>query len=139
MLFSRLKQAIRNAIESWGRLANQDVPSFDITIPPSEKLGDYATNSAILLAKRLGENPEKVAEELVPFIEKEGLTERIEVAKGGFINFFLNSSVLEDVIKEILDNEGYGFPNIGKGAKIQIEFVSANPTGPLSVAHGRGV
>lgn len=138
MLFSRLKQAIRNAIESWGRLANQDVPSFDITIPPSEKLGDYATNAAILLAKRLGENPEKVAEELVPFIEKEGLTERIEVAKGGFINFFLNSSVLEDVIKEILDNEGYGFPNIGKGAKIQIEFVSANPTGPLSVAHGRG-
>lgn len=139
MLLDILKQALRNAIKRWGKVPFQMVQAFDVTIPPSEKLGDYATNLAILLAKALEEKPEKVAEELLPYIEEEGLTEKIEIAKGGFINFFLNSDVLERVIREILDKgENYGFPQIGENKKVQIEFVSANPTGPLSVAHGRG-
>lgn len=133
-----LRQTLRNAIEKWGKVSSQEIPSFDITMPPSQKLGDYATNAAILLAKTLEESPEKVAEELLPFIENEFL-EKVEVAKGGFINFFLASRMFETVIREIINKgEGYGFLNIGKGKKIQIEFVSANPTGPLSVAHGRG-
>ncbi len=139
MLLNILKQALRNAIDKWGRVASQNVPPFDITIPPSERLGDYSTNAAIILAKILKERPENIAEELLPFLEKEGLTEKIEIARGGFINFFLTSQLLEAVIREILDKGGkYGFPQIGEAKKIQLEFVSANPTGPLSVAHGRG-
>lgn len=139
MLLSILKRAIDSALEKWGKVPSQQLPSFEITIPPTEKLGDYATNIAILLGKTLKEKPEKVAEELIPFIEEEGLTEKIEVAKGGFINFFISSKVLEMVLKEILNKgDNYGFPHIGENKRVQIEFVSANPTGPLSVAHGRG-
>lgn len=139
MLLSILKRAIDSALEKWGKVPSQQLPSFEITIPPTEKLGDYATNIAILLGKTLKEKPEKVAEELIPFIEEEGLTEKIEVAKGGFINFFISSKVLEMVLKEILNKgDNYGFPDIGENKRVQIEFVSANPTGPLSVAHGRG-
>ena len=139
MLISTLKEMLLRAIERWGKVPMDKLPPFEIMIPPSENLGDYATNAAILLGKVLEESPEKIAEEIIPFIEKEGVVERIDVAKGGFINFFLKGEILESVIGRILEQgEGFGFPNIGNGEKIQIEFVSANPTGPLSVAHGRG-
>lgn len=135
---SLLRKTLDDALRKWGKVPPQEVPAFEITIPPSEKLGDYATNAGILLAKILGKRPEEVAEELIPFIEGE-VVEKVEVAKGGFINFFLSSKILQEVIRRIItEGESYGFPDIGNGRKIQIEFVSANPTGPLSVAHGRG-
>ena len=139
MLIKSLKEMLLKAIERWGKVPLDKVPSFEIMVPPSEKLGDYATNAAILLGKMLEEKPEKIAEELIPLMEKEEIIERCDVAKGGFMNFFLKGKILERVVETILkERNGFGFPEIGKGEKIQIEFVSANPTGPLSVAHGRG-
>ncbi|MBC7327269.1 arginine--tRNA ligase [bacterium] len=139
MLIGILKKAVKEAIKRWGKIPHWEVFSFDITVPPSEKLGDYATNAALLLAKEVGETPQKVAEELLPYLEQEGIAERIEIARGGFINFFLKQEILEKVIRAVnSQGDEYGFPNIGGGKRVQIEFVSANPTGPLSVAHGRG-
>jgi arginyl-tRNA synthetase len=139
MLIKSLKEMLLKVIERWGKVPLDKVPSFEIMVPPSEKLGDYATNAAILLGKILEEKPEKIAEELIPLMEKEEIIERCDVAKGGFMNFFLKGKILERVVETILkERDGFGFPDIGKGEKIQIEFVSANPTGPLSVAHGRG-
>ncbi|MGC9003216.1 MAG: arginine--tRNA ligase [bacterium] len=139
MIISRLKEMLLRAISTWGKVSLDKVPKFEVMVPPNEKLGDYATNLAILLGKAMNEKPEKIAEELIPLIEKEGTVERVELAKGGFINFFLEWSILQAVVEDILRlGEKFGFPDIGKKEKVQIEFVSANPTGPLSVAHGRG-
>ncbi|MBA4393700.1 MAG: arginine--tRNA ligase [Desulfobacca sp.] len=111
-----------------------------LSVPNNEAYGDYATNLAMILAKELKQAPLKIAESLVSRIpSKLNWLEKIEVVKPGFINFFLKDEALQTILPHIIrQNEAYGQSRRGEGQKVQIEFVSANPTGPLHIGHGRG-
>lgn len=103
--------------------------------------GDFASNIALALAKQAGMPPRKLAEQIVAKLEEQAPAEieKLEIAGPGFINFFVSSASNFDVIEKILtDKEQFGRSTVGKGTKVQVEFVSANPTGPLHVGHGRG-
>lgn len=101
--------------------------------------GDFATNLAMTLAKPARANPRQVAERLVAAIPENQLIDRVEIAGPGFINFFLGSGALNTVIGQILEQGAtFGRSQVGAGKRVQVEFVSANPTGPLHVGHGRG-
>lgn len=102
--------------------------------------GDFATNLALVLAKPLGRKPRDVAEALVAKLEvPEGFVSKIEIAGPGFINFYLQGAQLAQVVREVLTRgRDFGRGTAGTGRKVNVEFVSANPTGPLHVGHGRG-
>ncbi len=101
--------------------------------------GDYASNLALLLAKPARSKPRDIAEKLLAAIEADDTVQKIEIAGPGFINFFLGNEAWHSVIDDILaQGDRYGRSDHGKGKRIQVEFVSANPTGPLHVGHGRG-
>jgi len=102
--------------------------------------GDVATNLALTLAKTLGQKPRAIAEQLVAALElPPGLVRKTEIAGPGFINFFLVDAQVVGVLPAILaSGANYGKSDVGRGAKVNVEFVSANPTGPLHVGHGRG-
>jgi arginyl-tRNA synthetase len=115
--------------------------SVNIQVTPSREAsqGDYASNIALMLAKPAGMAPRALAELIVGKIPVVDAIEKIEVAGPGFINFFVASSTSHSVIRKILEQgEDFGRSELGQGSKIQVEFVSANPTGPLHVGHGRG-
>ena len=107
--------------------------------PKSAEHGDFATNLALVLAKPLKQNPRAIATQLIAALPVSEYIAKTEIAGAGFINFFLNAQSQQVVVKDIL-NAGaqYGRNNIGNRQKVQVEFVSANPTGPLHVGHGRG-
>lgn len=101
--------------------------------------GDFATNLAMMLAKPAGKNPRELAQLLIETLPASEHIDKVEIAGPGFINFFVSQSNTLAVINHInAQAETYGLSNIGAGRKVQIEFVSANPTGPLHVGHGRG-
>jgi len=101
--------------------------------------GDFASNLAMMLAKPAGKNPRELAQLLIDALPASEQIDRVEIAGPGFINFFVSQSNTLAVIDHInTQAETYGLSNIGAGRKVQIEFVSANPTGPLHVGHGRG-
>jgi len=101
--------------------------------------GHFTSNIAMLLAKKLRQPPLKIAEKLVQAIDKNAeIIDRVEAIAPGFINFFIAPSAFQKIVNEVLrDGDSFGSSNIGRGAKAQVEFVSANPTGPLTVGHGR--
>jgi arginyl-tRNA synthetase len=101
--------------------------------------GDYACNLALQLAKPLKRNPREVAEKLVSALPASPVVDRVEVAGAGFVNVFLKAAAKQSVVRQALaEGEAYGRGRFGGGKKVQVEFVSANPTGPLHVGHGRG-
>jgi arginyl-tRNA synthetase len=101
--------------------------------------GDLASNIALALAKKAGRNPRELAGLICAALPDSNIVERTEVAGPGFINFFLSDDSSQAVVRAILEQgEGFGTNNEGAGRKVQVEFVSANPTGPLHVGHGRG-
>ena len=105
----------------------------------SKEHGDFATNIALTLAKPAKRNPREIAEEIVSRLLESRHVEKVEVAGPGFINFYLSRSSKLAVIKQILkQTDRYGFDPNGSGERVSVEFVSANPTGPLHVGHGRG-
>jgi len=104
-----------------------------------EKHGDFASNIALMLAKPAKKNPRELAQNIIEYLPKHKHVEKAEIAGPGFINFKLSSTVYHNLVKEILEQkEKLGLCEIGKETKIHIEYVSANPTGPLHVGHGRG-
>ena len=114
---------------------------IEIFTPENEKFGHYSTNVALQLAKLQGKNPMEIAEEINLKLKAQSskLFEKIETATPGFINFWLSEKSLQDELGEILKkNENYGSLKAGENKKINIEFISANPTGPLTIGNGRG-
>jgi arginyl-tRNA synthetase len=100
--------------------------------------GDFASNLAMRLAKATRQNPRKVAQALVAALPSSDAIDKVEIAGAGFINFFLRDDAYTPEIAKVLkDGESYGRSLMGAGRRVQVEFVSANPTGPLHVAHGR--
>ena len=107
--------------------------------PKQSEHGDYSCNIAMQLAKTLRAKPRDIAQRVVAALPVSDYVEKVEIAGAGFINLFLKASVKQGVVNHILAaNARYGTSNIGAGQSVQVEFVSANPTGPLHVGHGRG-
>lgn len=138
-LRNRVKDAVTEAVQA-GLLQIETVPDFTIEVPREKEHGDFAVNVAMLLARQARMAPRKIAEILVDFINQgqDQLVEKVEVAGAGFINFFLGKSWLYDVPKLICRmGEQYGCNPLIK-RKVQVEFVSANPTGNLHMGNARG-
>jgi arginyl-tRNA synthetase len=113
--------------------------SVSLERPKQAGHGDYACNVALQLAKPLKRNPREIAQALVAALPASALLARAEVAGAGFINLFLTSAAKQQVVSDILSqSDAYGTIAYGRSKRIQVEFVSANPTGPLHVGHGRG-
>jgi arginyl-tRNA synthetase len=131
-----LEEAAHRAREK-KRLKFSFLPPYVIEVP-RESFGDWASNIAFLLAKEARKSPLEIADILIEEIESSFWVEKIEVGGKGFINFYLSASYIYQELKEILEKgKEYGSVNLGKGLKIQVEFVSANPVGPLHLGHGR--
>jgi arginyl-tRNA synthetase len=112
-------------------------------IYPPDVFGDYSTNVALKMAKKIGKNPYEIALELKNELEKEDIEKnfftKISVEGAGFLNFYLSSNSVAEIIRKIKAEKGnYGSLNLGKGRKIHLDFVSANPTGPIHLGNGRG-
>jgi len=139
-----IRQLVREAVEtaiSKGVLSAQDVDSFvvEVTRAKDPRFGDYATNAALVLAARAGMKPREVAAIIADNLSGGEVIEKTEVAGPGFINFFLTPKVWRDVLHSIhRARDRFGHADPKNGLKVLIEFVSANPTGPLHVGHGRG-
>ena len=123
-----------------GILPCAEIPEVIVDVPKIETHGDYSTNIAMVMASIQKMPPRKIAQCIVDSIDDpKGLVIKTEIAGPGFINFFLSQSAWHPVLREIhAQDTQYGASDIGKGKKIQVEFVSSNPTGPLHVGHGRG-
>ena len=134
-----IKEELRKLIDkSLEKLGIDDV-NYIIEVPNNKKNGNFSSNVAMELVKKLRQNPELIAQNIVTNIDKTNIIDRIEVAKPGFINFYLDRSYLLSGIKDIIEAEdNYGRSNIGKKRKINLEYVSANPTGILHVGTARG-
>ena len=126
--------------EALSKIAPSQRPSLiELQRPKLESHGDYSCNLALLLAKPLRRSPRDIAAELLTALPASPHVEKAEIAGAGFINLFLRPSAKQQVVADILTSaENFGRSRFGAGKKIQIEFVSANPTGPLHVGHGRG-
>lgn len=139
---SALKALVRGALEEIAKEKGQDPASLGelhFERPKQENHGDWATNAAMQNCKLLGCTPRDLAEDIVRRIGSDKHIRRVEVAGPGFINFYLSNLWMGDIVRDVLAAGGdYGRVDLGKGRKAQVEFVSANPTGPLHVGHGRG-
>ena len=134
-----IKKDLRNIINESLSKMNIDGVSFIVEVPKNKENGDYSTNAAMELTKVLRKNPREIAEEIVANIDKGNIIDRIVIAGAGFINFYINNSYLLKGIDEIIKlDKDYGKSNIGNKKKINIEYVSANPTGILHVGTARG-
>lgn len=141
-----LSHAAKSIIASAENAHVIDVDALAINLdrPKQAAHGDFATNLALILAKPLKQNPRAIATALIEALPKSALIEKTEIAGAGFINFFLNAASQQTVVNTILAaGARYGHNQNGHDAhgqpqKVQVEFVSANPTGPLHVGHGRG-
>lgn len=118
--------------------AAAEVPSFDLSVPPSHVPGDLATNVVLMIAKRVGQPPRRLAEEMIDGFPASDLIQKIEIAGQGFLNFWLSDAAFGRELASLVQG---GSRDLAAGAgskRILLEFVSANPTGPLHVGHGRG-
>ncbi len=138
-LIQMLSGAILPLLHSEAEVSSNDF-SIELEIPSVPQHGDYATNVALGLTRRLRRNPREIASEIVGNIKDcQQIIQRTEIAGPGFINFFIQPTAWHDVLLEILSSPAaYGRQDLGKGKSVQVEFVSANPTGPLHIGHGRG-
>lgn len=138
-----LKDAIMAALGravAEGKLPAEPIPGFTVEVPADNTHGDYATNVAMVSARTLKMPPRKIAEAIADCIDL-GSTycERLEIAGPGFLNFFLRKEYYAAILKDIEAlGAGYGHSSFGAGKKIMVEFVSANPTGPMHMGNARG-
>jgi arginyl-tRNA synthetase len=141
-----LKQILSNAVKSAidkaqeeGGIAQTALPEILIEHPQNIKHGDYASSVPLKIARAINMPPMDVAEKIISYIPKMAEIEKISVLRPGFINFIINRKWLLSQVEDIYSKgSDWGKNNIGNGKKVQIEFVSVNPTGPLHVGHGRG-
>jgi arginyl-tRNA synthetase len=134
---TQLTALLQQALDSVAPTAT-DTP-IQLERPRDPTHGDFATNLAMQLAKALKKNPREIAQQLVNELPVSALVTKAEVAGAGFINFTLDASTKTNVVKAVLaEGENFGRSTQGGWQKVQVEFVSANPTGPLHVGHGRG-
>jgi len=130
----RIKRIVKKAIKS-SNLLYDPVEKIPIEIPKESYFGDYSTTIAMTIAKRVKKKPKKIAEIILNNIE-DNMLKKVSVAGNGYINFIIKDEYWHEALKNI--EESFGRLDIGKNKRVLIEFVSANPTGPLHIGHGRG-
>ena len=142
---TKIKQIVLDAAQKafeQGALTSDQIPEMDIEAPKHASQGDFSSNFAMVSAGIQRMAPKKIAQILVSAMESMGtddFIEKIEVAGPGFVNFFLSNAAWHPVVDLILEQDKeFGASNMGRGQRVQVKFVSANPTGPLHVGHGRG-
>jgi arginyl-tRNA synthetase len=134
-----LLQGALDALKAQGVLDAGLVPEINIERSRDAQHGDLASNLALVLAKPAKVNPRQLAEKIIALLPEDDVVTKVEIAGPGFINFFINPRAQYQIIQQIHElGSEFGRSSIGAGKKIQVEFVSANPTGPLHVGHGRG-
>lgn len=138
MIKREIRETLRGVLKELS-LTEKEI-GFEVERPKREDFGDFSTNLALVLQGELRDHPRKIAETLVERLKgREDLFQRIEIAGPGFLNFWINPEFLRKILQRILkERERYGALDLGKGKRVHIEFVSANPTGPLHIGHGRG-
>ena len=136
---TKLKEQVINLIKKEIPQIEEIKDKIKLEPPKEEKFGDFSINASFILAKALKDKPINIANKIKEILEKEDIFEKVEVAGAGFVNLFLSTKYFEPILeKAIVEGDTYGeIKNKDKG-KINIEFVSANPTGPLHLGHGRG-
>ena len=129
--------AVRRLLDDAGDTG--EIPTFGIEASRQKEHGDFACNAAMVLAKRLRRPPSEIARRLIEALgDADGLVGRAEIAGPGFVNLWLSDDRWREVVRKILGaGAAFGSSRTGKGRRVQVEFVSANPTGPLSIGHGR--
>ena len=146
-LVEQVTEQVRKEIEQGilkakadGRFDFAEMPAFIVEVPKDKSHGDFATNAAMLLTKQAKMKPRDIAQAIVDSLNKESkLIEKVEIAGPGFINFYLSQNWLYDILPVVeAQDTAYGSVDIGKGEKVQVEFVSANPTGLLHMGNARG-
>jgi arginyl-tRNA synthetase len=138
----RLRQWLAEALaalQATNVLPPEQALKVELDRPRREGQGDFASNVALTLAAKAGMRPRELAQRIVDHLPASPLLQRVEIAGPGFINFFLSDSAFQAIVGEILEaGHAFGRSDIGARRSVQVEFVSANPTGPLHVGHGRG-
>ncbi|TFE04182.1 arginine--tRNA ligase [Jeotgalibacillus salarius] len=136
----KLKQEIKDAVLKAGLATDEQLPEVILETPKDKVNGDFSTNMAMQLARVAKKAPRQIAQDIVEnFDQSKASIKELDIAGPGFINFYMDNSYLTDLIPSILTaGEAYGETNTGAGEKIQVEFVSANPTGDLHLGHARG-
>ena len=139
----QVKEALIAAAEkamAAGDLPQAELPDFTITVPPNREHGDYAVNAAMMWAKAFQSAPRKIAEILLEKADFAGtMIDHAEIAGPGFMNFFLSDSYYAGILMDACDKkEAYGTSRYGEGKRVLVEFVSANPTGPMHIGNARG-
>lgn len=139
MIQEELRAALAAAAVAEGLVAPDEI---GLEQPANREHGDWSSNLALATSKQAGSNPRELAQKLIDHLEQQGLdhVDKIDVAGPGFINFHLRETWLYDVLRDVVDVgvDGFGRNDLGAGRKINVEFVSVNPTGPLHAGHGRG-
>ncbi|MEC0519806.1 arginine--tRNA ligase [Bacillus inaquosorum] len=135
-----LKEEIKAAVLKAGLAEESQLPNVILETPKDKTHGDYSTNMAMQLARIAKKAPRQIAEEIVAHFDNgKASIEKLDIAGPGFINFYMNNQYLTELIPSVLEaGEAYGETNIGNGERVQVEFVSANPTGDLHLGHARG-
>ena len=137
-LAALISEALEQLVSD-GVLAEVPESAPQIDRPKDSSHGDLSCNIAMVLAKRAGMAPKELASKLIAALPDNALVDRCDIAGPGFINFYINPSHHTEVVRTILESgAAYGRTDTGGGRRVQVEFVSANPTGPLHVGHGRG-
>jgi len=139
---TQIQQLVSQALEKIavdGIIAPEQIPQPIIERARDTRHGDFACNVAMVLAKPARSRPRDLADKLVAALPESALLEKVEIAGPGFINFYLTSAAYYELVPQAI-GQGYEFgrSDLGRGRRVQVEFVSANPTGPLHVGHGRG-
>ncbi|MCY9187935.1 arginine--tRNA ligase [Bacillus mojavensis] len=135
-----LKEEIKAAVLKAGLAEESQIPNVVLETPKDKTHGDYSTNMAMQLARIAKKAPRQIAEEIVTSFDKgKASIEKLDIAGPGFINFYMDNQYLTKLIPSVLEaGDAYGETNIGNGERVQVEFVSANPTGDLHLGHARG-
>ncbi|MBY0221177.1 arginine--tRNA ligase [Sporosarcina aquimarina] len=135
-----IKEALQQAVEKTGLVEQSEMPEIKLESPKNKENGDYAANIAMQLTKLAKKPPRAIAEAILEHLDTSATAiQTIEIAGPGFLNIRLKADSLADVVKSVLDQgEAYGHSESGKQQKVQVEFVSANPTGDLHLGHARG-
>ena len=134
-----LKDAAQKAISA-GALCEAELPPFKVEVPADRKNGDYAVNAAMVWARSFKSNPRAIAETLMANADlSDTFIEKYEIAGPGFKNFFLSDKYYANIVSDVIEKgDSYGKSNYGEGKRVLVEFVSANPTGPMHIGNARG-
>lgn len=139
LLRGLVTDAIKAAISA-GELADTEIPEFIIEVPANKANGDYSSNAAMAGARAFKKAPRMIAESIVKYLDLSNTVfDRAEIAGPGFLNFFLSQKYYSEILKDVFAcGENYGKSDFGQGKKVLVEFVSANPTGPMHIGNARG-